>query len=199
MPATAYDAKGLLIAAVRDGNPVIYIDDRWLYSELSEVPEEMYEVPIGDASVRRKGNDLTIVATSYMAAETLKAADTLSAAGIYAEVIDLRSIKPWDKSCVFRSVRKTGRLFVVDSAWKSGGVAGEIAASVAEECFEFLKGPILRVCLPDLPAPTSLSLEKAYYIHAEDIVRTVRDAIHRKESSWDTKFPSLTHENITAD
>ncbi|MFI5248136.1 MAG: alpha-ketoacid dehydrogenase subunit beta, partial [Nitrospirales bacterium] len=199
MPATAYDAKGLLVAAVRDGNPVMYIDDRWLYGELSEVPEEIYEVPIGRAAVRREGNDVTIVATSYMAAEAVKAAQTLMEIGIDAEVVDLRSIKPWDKECVFSSVRKTGHLVVADSAWKSGGIAGEIAASVAEECFESLKSSIRRVCLPDIPAPTSAPLEKAYYVHARDIVSTVKDAVRRKERTWDTKSRLLTHENITAD
>jgi acetoin:2,6-dichlorophenolindophenol oxidoreductase subunit beta len=199
MPATAYDAKGLLVAAIRDPNPVMYIDDRWLYANLSDVPEEIYEVPIGQAAIARSGNDVTIVAISYMAAESVKAAQTLTDLGIDAEVIDLRSVKPWDRECVFRSVRKTGHLVVADSAWKSGGIAGEIAASVAEECFDSLKAPISRVCLPDIPAPTSVSLEKAYYVHASEIVSAVKGTIGRKEKAWHTKSRLLTHANITAD
>jgi acetoin:2,6-dichlorophenolindophenol oxidoreductase subunit beta len=199
MPATAYDAKGLLVAAIRDPNPVMYIDDRWLYDNLSDVPEEIYEVPIGQAAIARSGNDVTIVAISFMAAESVKAAQTLTDLGIDAEVIDLRSVKPWDRACVFSSVRKTGHLVVADSAWKSGGIAGEIAASVAEECFDSLKAPIRRVCLPDIPAPTSPSLEKAYYVHAGEIVSAVKDTVGRKEKPWHTKSRLLTHENITAD
>src|SRR5262249_21161788 len=100
MPSTPYDAKGLLVAAIHDGNPVMYIDDRWLYEQVGEVPEGLYSVPIGRAAIRRPGNDVTIVATSYMAAHALKAAKILEEHGIDAEVIDLRSIKPWDGECV---------------------------------------------------------------------------------------------------
>jgi pyruvate dehydrogenase E1 component beta subunit len=199
MPATAYDAKGLLIAAVRDGNPVMYIDDRWLYEDSCEVPEEMYQVPIGSAAIRRPGRDVTIVATSYMAAQAVRAAENLVDLGIDAEVIDLRSIKPWDKKCVFDSVRKTGRLVVADAAWKTGGFAAEVAACVAEERFHDLRAPICRVCLPDTPAPTSIALEKAYYIGAEDIICAVKDAINSKNSSWGKISQSLVREHNPAD
>jgi len=174
MPSTPYDAKGLLIAAVNDGNPVVYIDDRWLYGEIGVVPEEMYEVPIGKAAIRRGGSDVTIVSTSYMSVQAVKACEILAECGIDAEAIDLRSIKPWDKELVFESVHKTGRLVIVDAAWKTCGVAAEIAASVAEEAFHCLKAPIARVTLPDAPAPTSSLLEKAYYPDANDIVSTVK-------------------------
>lgn len=178
MPASAYDAKGLLIAAVRDPNPVLYIDDRMLYSQTEHVPEEMYEVPIGRAAVRRAGDDVTIVATSCMVATAAEAAETLAARGVQAEVIDLRSIKPWDKPCVLASVRKTGRLVVVDEAWRTCGVAAEIAATAAAEAFDALAAPVERVCLPDVPAPTSRALEEAYYIQPADVVaaaeRTVK-------------------------
>jgi pyruvate dehydrogenase E1 component beta subunit len=174
MPATPYDAKGLLIAAVRDGNPVMYIDDRWLYEEEGDVPEEMYEVPIGRAAVRRKGRDVTIVATSYMAAQAVRAVETLTAAGVDVELIDLRTLKPWDRETVFGSVRKTGRLVIADAAWKTTGAAAEIAAAVAEELFEALRRPVIRVCLPDTPAPMSAPLEQAYYLGADDIVAGVR-------------------------
>ncbi len=199
MPATAYDAKGLLIAAVNDGSPVMYIDDRCLYGESGDVPPEMYEVPIGTAAIRRKGTDLTIVATSSMAPQALKAARILQNRNIDAEVIDLRSIKPWDRECVFDSVRKTGCLVVADAAWKTCGVAAEVAATVAGEMFDYLKAPISRVCLPDAPAPTSLPLEKAYYIGAHHIISAAEEVLVQKEKSWVTKSHSLIRGHITAD
>ena len=177
MPSTPHDAKGLLIAAVADGNPVLYIDDRWLYDEVGPVAEEMYTVPIGTAAVRKKGADVTIVATSYMALEAMKAVAVLAERGIDAEMIDLRSIKPWDRELVFDSVRKTGRLVISDAAWKTAGVAAEIAASVSTELFDALKAPIQRVTLPDAPAPVSAALERAYYITAGDIVTAVERAV----------------------
>ncbi|WP_447599445.1 alpha-ketoacid dehydrogenase subunit beta [Nitrospira sp. Nam80] len=178
MPSTPYDAKGLLIAAIRDGNPVIYIDDRWLYDEMGDVPEEMYEVSIGKAAVRRQGKDITVVTTSFMAAEAMKAVETLTALGVDVELIDLRSVKPWDRDLLFSSVGKTGRLVIADAAWQSGGLAAEIAATVTGELFHALKAPILRVCLPDAPAPTSAVLERAYYIDAGDIVAAVQKILH---------------------
>lgn len=177
MPATPYDAKGLLIAAVRDGNPVLYLDDRWLYESEGDVPEGLYEVPIGSAAVRRSGKDVTIVATSYMAAEAVKAAETLAQRGIDVELIDLRTIKPWDRDLVYSSVGKTGRLVIADAAWMSGGIAADIAAAVAGDIFHALKAPIGRVCLPDVPAPTSAALERAYYVGADDIVANVEKVL----------------------
>jgi len=199
MPATAYDAKGLLVAAVKDGNPVMYIDDRWLYEEVSEVPEEIYEVPIGCAAVRRTGSDVSIVATSYMAAQAVTASKLLERRGVDAEVIDLRSISPWDQESVLCSVRKTGCLVVADAAWKTCGVAAEIAASVAEQAFEDLRAPIARVCLPDAPAPTSAPLERAYYAGAEDIVEVVESVIEQKERRWVTGSRSLIQKRSTAE
>jgi acetoin:2,6-dichlorophenolindophenol oxidoreductase subunit beta len=199
MPATAYDAKGLLIAAVRDGNPIMYIDDRWLYDETCEVPEDMYQVPIGSAVIRRRGSEVTIAATSYMASQAIKAAEKLSELEIDAEVIDLRSIKPWDKNCVFDSVRKTGCLVVADAAWKTGGFAAEVAACVAEQRFSDLKAPIRRVCLPDAPAPSSISLEKAYYIGAKEIISAVKEVMDRKNSGWDKASRLLVGEHNPAD
>lgn len=199
MPSTAYDAKGLLIAAVNDGNPVMYIDDRWLYDQPSEVPEEMYEIPIGSAIVRRMGTDVSIVATSYMAGQAIVAAKTLESRGIDAEVIDLRSISPWDKESVFKSVRKTGCLVIADAAWKTCGVAAEVAASVAEEAFNDLVAPIARVCLPDVPAPTSAPLERAYYAGAGDIVEATELVVDQKEKRWATASRSSIQKHITAD
>jgi pyruvate/2-oxoglutarate/acetoin dehydrogenase E1 component len=177
MPATPFDAKGLLIAAVYDGNPVLYIDDRWLYDDRGHVPEAPFEVPIGKASVCREGSQLTIVAVSYMAREATYAAAQLAAEGIDAEVIDLRTLKPWDKETVLASVRKTGRCVVADTGWYTCGASAEIAATVSSEAFDCLKAPVARVALPDCPAPTSPTQEKAYYKHASDIVSATRQLL----------------------
>jgi acetoin:2,6-dichlorophenolindophenol oxidoreductase subunit beta len=179
MPSTAHDAKGLLIAAVQDGNPVLYIDDRWLYDTTDDVPEEMYAVPIGKAAVRRRGRDVTIVATSYMAAEAVKAVATLETQGIDAELVDLRSLKPWDRDTVFASVVRTGRLVVADAGWQTAGVAAEIVAAIACEIFDALKAPAVRVCLPDVPAPVSSPSEAAYYVGADNLVAAVEKMVVR--------------------
>jgi len=181
MPSTPCDAKGLLIAAVNDGNPVVYIDDRWLYDETGEVPEGSYEVPIGEAALRREGSDVLIVACSFMAAEAVKAGDALAGEGISAEVVDLRSVKPWDRERVLASARKTGRVVVADGGWGSGGVAAEVAATIAGEAFKDLKAGIARVTLPDAPAPMSAPLEKAYYPDARSIAAAAKALVSGTE------------------
>jgi pyruvate dehydrogenase E1 component beta subunit len=175
MPATPYDAKGLLVASIEDNNPVVYIDERWLYEFVGEVPEEIYSVPIGKGIVRKNGKDVTVVATSYMVHEAIKAAESLEEEGIKVEVVDLRSLKPLDENLLFESVKKTGRLVIADGGWKTCGIAAEISARVAESSiFKQLKAPIMRVSLPDTPAPASSALERVYYKKAEDIVSTVK-------------------------
>ena len=176
MPATPYDAKGLMVAAIRDNNPVVFMDDRWLYRDEAAVPEKIYEVPIGKAAVRRKGKDLTIVACSYLAREAVKAAAELEKAGIDAEVIDLRTVKPLDTPAILRSARKTGRLLIADGGWRSFGVSAEIMALVAEAGVP-LKTPPVRLTLPDCPAPASITLEKVYYKHCEDIVKAAKKLV----------------------
>lgn len=199
MPSTPYDAKGLLIAAVNDGNPVMYIDDRWLYEERGDVPEAMYTVEPGTAALRRAGSDVTIVATSYMAVQAARAASTLADEGVDAELIDLRSIKPWDQTMVCSSVRRTGCLVIADASWVTGGIAAEIAATVAYRAFDRLQAPVERVCLPDAPAPSSPRLESAYFIGADDIVLAVRKVLRsKKEKEWRTLVPSLTRRSTTA-
>jgi pyruvate dehydrogenase E1 component beta subunit len=183
MPSTPYDAKGLLIAAVNDGNPVMYIDDRWLYDDLGEVPEEMYAVPIGKAAVRRHGKDVTVVATSYMCGQALKAAEMLCQEGVEAELIDLRSLKPWDQDLVCASVQKTGRLVIADAAWETCGAAAEISAAVTSRVFQHLKAPVARVTLPNTPAPMSAPLEKAYYPTATHIVAAVEKLLALEEKA----------------
>jgi pyruvate dehydrogenase E1 component beta subunit len=168
MPATPHDAKGLLIASIEDDNPVIVIEHRWLYGINGPVPEGVYRVPIGKARVMREGSDVTIVAISYMALEALRAADLLSDNGISAEVIDLRSLRPWDDETVLESVRKTGRVIVADTGSKTGGFSAEIVARIAEAGI-LLRVPPVRVCLPDSPTPTSPALAAHYYPQGADI------------------------------
>lgn len=179
MPSTPYDAKGLLIAAIRDNNPVIYMPDRWLHGYTGPVPEEPYEVPIGKAEVRKVGTDLTMVASSYLAVEAVKAGEELMRRGIDAEVIDLRTIKPLDRDAIVASIRKTGRLLVVDGGWTSFGVSAEVAAVAAEEAFSALKAPVRRLALPDTPAPASRSLEQVYYRDSSHIVDAACDMLGR--------------------
>lgn len=179
MPSTAFDAKGLMIAAIRDPNPVIFLDDRWLYQTEDGVPEEIYEVPIGQGVIRKTGSDLTLVASSFMAQESEKAVQKLAQEGIDVELIDLRTVKPIDADLVFDSVKKTGRLVIADGGWKTCGLAAEIAAMVCEAIFEYLKAPIQRVTLPDCPAPASSSLEAAYYPTAETICQAVRKVLRK--------------------
>lgn len=173
MPSTPYDAKGLMISAIKDDNPVVYIDDRWLYPLEGEVPEKVYSVPIGKAVIRRKGRDVTLVAASYMAVEALKASESLRREGIDAEVIDLRSIKPLDETLLFASIKKTGKLIIADGGWKTCGIAAEISALISENVFEYLKAPVIRVTLPEAPAPASRALEGVYYANAQDICEAV--------------------------
>jgi len=177
MPSTPYDAKGLIISAIKDDNPVIYIDDRWLYSVEEKVPKEIYSVPIGKGVIRKKGKDVTIVAVSYMACESTKAAEELLKEGIDVEVIDVRTVKPLDKELIFESVKKTGRLVICDVGWKSFGFSGEVSGSVAENVFEYLKAPVKRISLPDCPAPSSKTLEKVYYPNKDDIIKTVMEVV----------------------
>jgi pyruvate dehydrogenase E1 component beta subunit len=179
MPATPYDAKGLLIAAIEDPNPVVFIDDRWLHGQEGPVPEKKYRVEIGRGAIRKRGSDLTLVGISYMVSESVKAVQQLAIDGISVELIDLRTIKPWDEDLIVASVKKTGRLVIADVGWRTCGVAGEIAASVMETAFSDLKAPIRRVTLPDCPAPASRPLEQAFYRTHEDISRVIREMMRQ--------------------
>ncbi len=177
MPSTPYDAKGLMIAAIRDDNPIIYIDDRWLYSQEEVVPEEIYEVEIGKAIIRKKGADLTLVSSSYMVIESFKAAQELAEEGIDVELIDLRTVKPLDESLILKSIRKTGRIVIADGSWKNCGISADVSALVSDKGFKYLKAPVKRVTLPDSPAPASRALEKKYYPDAKSIKAAIRDLI----------------------
>ncbi len=177
MPATPYDAKGLLIAAIRDDNPVLVIESKLSLGLTGEVPEEMYEVPIGRARVAREGANFTIVAIGRMLGEALKAADELAADGLDVEVIDPRSLQPLDTETIVTSVRKTHRALVVHEAVRFGGIGAEIAAQVQEEAFDYLDAPVGRVGAPFAPVPFSPVLEAEYIPNAARIAAEARRVI----------------------
>ena len=172
-PATPSDAKGLLLAALADPNPVVYIDDRWLYDEEEEVPEGLYTTPIGKANVLQQGKDVTIVAASYMVKEAVSAAQVLKSKSISCEVIDLRTLKPLDMETVNRSVAKTKRAVIAIAEWENCSVASDVARMVYESNFDVLATPIKLITLPNIPAPASCSLEKAYYPKSQNIINAV--------------------------
>ena len=177
MPSTPYEAKGLLVSSIKDDNPVVFIDERWLYDEVGDVPEELYSIPLGEGVVRREGKDITVIATSYMVTQALEAAASLEKEGIGVEVIDPRSLKPLDENLLLKSVKKTGRLVIADAGWKTCGMGAELSALVSEKAFSYLKAPIVRVSLPDAPAPASATLEKVYYPGSEDITAAVKQLL----------------------
>jgi acetoin:2,6-dichlorophenolindophenol oxidoreductase subunit beta len=174
LPATPYDAKGLLYSAIKDPNPVICIEHRWLYDKTGEVPVEAYEIPIGKANILSPGTDVTCVAISHQIYDALAAKEILAKEGIDMEVIDLRCTRPIDLATIISSVRKTGRLFITDTAVKTGGISAEISAAISEQAFDLLKAPILRVALPDCPTPCSYALERSYYPSVQDLCNAAR-------------------------
>lgn len=176
-PSNAYDVKGLLISAIRDPNPVVFIDDRWLYGKEGIVPEEIYEIPIGKGIVRNEGIDVTVVSSSFLSTESFLVTESLKNEGISVDLIDLRSIKPLDIDLIINSVKKTGRLVIVDGSWKTNSISSEISASVNEALFGILKSPVVRLNLPEAPAPASRTLESEYYITKEKIMNAVRSVL----------------------
>jgi pyruvate/2-oxoglutarate/acetoin dehydrogenase E1 component len=177
MPSTPYDAKGLMVSAIQDPDPVVFVDERWLYGVEGEVPEDLYQVPIGQAAVRTTGTDVTIAATSYAAHLATRAHTALEKEGIKAEIIDLRSAKPLDEETLTASVTKTGRAIVVDGGWRTCGFSAEVSTVIHEKCFAFLKAPVVRVAIPDIPAPAARTLEEAYYYGVDAIVNAARRLI----------------------
>ncbi|MDA0977568.1 MAG: alpha-ketoacid dehydrogenase subunit beta [Proteobacteria bacterium] len=177
-PSDAYDAKGMTIAAARDDNPVFVVFNKASLALSMDVPEGAYEVPIGKAAVRREGKDLTIVAISRMVHEAMGAAEKLKAEhGIDVEVIDARSIQPFDTETVVKSIKKTHRALIVHEAVKFGGFGGEITAQIQEEAFDYLDAPIMRVGAPFCPVPFSPALEQAYMPNADSIVKKVVETL----------------------
>ncbi len=177
MPASPADAKGLLKSAIRDPNPVVFIEDMMLYFAPFPVPEGDYLIPIGQADVKRQGKDVTVVTWSKMVGVALKAAEKLAGDGIDMEVVDLRTLVPMDKKTILDSVGKTGRLVVLHEATRTGGFAGEVAAVVMEEAFDHLKAPLRRVTGPDIPVPASPPLEQFYIPNEENLIAAVREIV----------------------
>jgi pyruvate/2-oxoglutarate/acetoin dehydrogenase E1 component len=174
MPSTPYDAKGLLLSAILDNNPVCVFEHRWLMKKDGVVPEGFYRVPIGKGIYRRRGKDVTIVGASHAIELALQAASQLAGEAIDAEVIDLRTIKPLDEHIILESLHKTGRLLVVDTAWMKGGLCAEIGCLAAEKGFADLKAPVVRIGLPDVPTPAGFTLEQFYYPDTARIAEAVR-------------------------
>jgi 2-oxoisovalerate dehydrogenase E1 component beta subunit len=175
-PSTAYDAKGLLKSAIRDNNPVLFFEHKFLYRRIKEeIPSEDYSVPLGKAIVRREGRDLTIVSYAAMMHTSLEAAELLAGEGIEAEVVDLRTLLPLDRETIVRSVKKTSKLLIVHEDTKTGGIAGEIAAVVCEDAFEHLDGPIQRVTSLDTPVPYAPSLEERFLPNVASVAAAARE------------------------
>ena len=175
-PSTPYDAKGLMKASIRDNNPVLFFEHKFLYRRIKEeIPEDDYTVPLGKAVVRRLGKDLTILSYAAMMHTSLEAADALAKEGIEAEVIDLRTLLPLDEETILRSVRKTNKCLVVHEDTKTGGIAGEIAAILSEKAFHDLDGPLLRVTALDTPVPYAPTLEEAFLPNAQKVFSTAKE------------------------
>ena len=179
VPSNAYDAKGLLKSAIREDNPTIFLSHQMLMrrGEKSEIPDEEYTIPLGQAAIKREGSDVTLVASGLMVQRALAAADRLQQKGISAEVIDPRTWVPLDKETVIDSVKKTNRLVVVEEEPKTGGAAAELVAIVADEAFDYLDAPIKRVCAPDTPVPFSPVLEKRWMPNEDDVVQAVSEIV----------------------
>jgi 2-oxoisovalerate dehydrogenase E1 component beta subunit len=172
MPSTPYDAKGMLLAAIRDPNPVLFFEHKKLYRTIKgEVPEDDYTVPIGPAAIRREGEDMTVLTYGFMTHITLEAAEAISKRGVEAEVVDVRTLNPFDKETILNSVKKTNKCLIVHEDKRTMGIGAELAAIVSEEAFEYLDGPVVRVTGPDIPPiPFSPPLEKFFLVDTEKVV-----------------------------
>lgn len=194
LPNTPTDAKGLLISAIRDDGPVIFIEHRWLYWQEQEVPQEPFTVPIGQANIVRRGRDLTIVATSWMNVEAMKAAEILSREGVEIEIVDPRTIAPFNEEIVVESVERTGHCIVADNDWLHCGFSAEVAAVVSEKCFGRLKSPVCRIGFAPTPCPTARHLEDEFYPNAKNIVRAIEKKLGLSETDLSTEnFYSYTN------
>ena len=175
VPATAYDAKGLIKASIRDDNPVIFYEHKFLYRRIKEeVPEDDYVVPLGKAAVRREGRDMTIITYGAMVWTALEAAEQLTKEGLELEVVDLRTLLPYDEESVLASVRKCSKVILLHEDTRTGGMAGELAALIAEKAFEDLDGPIVRITAPDTPVPFSPPLEEYFLPNARKVMEAAR-------------------------
>lgn len=177
MPVTPYEAKGMLTAAIRDEDPVLFLEHKRLYATKGDVPEEPYEIPLNKADIKREGSDATILAYGLMVPTALTAAEELAGKGIGVEVVDIRSLSPLDKDTILGSVEKTGRVVIAHEAWKAGGVGAEVSALIAEEAINYLDAPIQRVAPAHVHVPYSTRLEDAFVPSSADIVRAVEKAL----------------------
>ncbi|WP_338603186.1 alpha-ketoacid dehydrogenase subunit beta [Sulfolobus tengchongensis] len=177
VPSTPYDAKGLLISSIRDDNPVIFLEHKVLYGIKGEVPEEEYTIPLGKADIKREGEDVTIIGLARTVWHSLEAAEQLSKEGISAEVIDARTIVPFDKETIIKSVKKTGRVVIVDEDYDRCGFASWVSAIIADEAFEYLDAPIKRITTPNVPIPFSPPLEQYILPDSKKIINTVKSIL----------------------
>jgi pyruvate dehydrogenase E1 component beta subunit len=181
VPSNPYDAKGLLKAAIRDDDPVIFMESEQMYGDKAEVPEDEYLLPIGVADIKREGSDVTIVSFGKIIKEAYKAADVLAKEGISCEIIDLRTIRPLDIESIFTSVKKTNRLVVLEEAWPFGNVATEITYQVQSEIFDYLDAPIQKINTADTPAPFSPVLLEEWLPNSDDVVASVKKVVYFKQ------------------
>jgi pyruvate dehydrogenase E1 component beta subunit len=179
VPSNPYDAKGLLKAAIRDDDPVIFMESEQMYGDKGEVPEGEYILPIGVAEIKREGTDVTIVSFGKIIKEAYAAADTLAKEGISCEVIDLRTVRPLDINTILESVKKTNRLVILEEAWPFGNVSTEITYQVQEKAFDFLDAPIIKINTADTPAPYSPNLLKEWLPNSDDVVKAVRKVLYK--------------------
>ena len=179
VPSTPYDAKGLLKSAIRDNDPVIFMESEHMYGDKGEVPEEEYTIPLGVADIKRAGNDVTIVSFGKIIKEAHKAAEQLAKEGIECEIIDLRTVRPLDFETIFNSVKKTNRLVILEEAWPFSSVSSEITYQVQEHIFDYLDAPVQRITTTDTPAPFSSELLKEFLPNAEDVVKAVKKVLYK--------------------
>lgn len=179
VPSNVYDAKGLLKSAIRDNDPVIFMESEQMYGDKGEVPEEDYTIPIGVADIKREGTDVTIVSFGKIIKEAYLAADELAKEGISCEIIDLRTVRPLDYDTVLTSVKKTNRLVILEEAWPFGSVASEVTYMVQEKAFDYLDAPIQRITTADTPAPYSPVLLKEWLPNADDVIKAVKKVTYK--------------------
>lgn len=177
LPATPYDAKGLLKSAIRDNNIVIFLEHKKLYNMTGQVPENEYIIPIGKADIKKEGKDITIISYSYVLHKVLEATEILSGSGISAEVIDLRTVKPLDEETIINSIKKTGKVVIVQEVWRNCSVSSEVAAVISEKCFDYLDHPIVRITSKEAPNPYAPVLENYILPQTQDIVKAARDMV----------------------
>lgn len=179
VPSNPYDAKGLLKSAIRDNDPVIFMESEQMYGDKGEVPDGEYTLPLGVADIKREGKDVTIVSFGKIIKEAYAAAEQLAKEGIECEVIDLRTVRPMDHEAIFKSVRKTNRLVILEEAWPFGSVASEITYQVQENVFDYLDAPIQRITTADTPAPYSPELLKEWLPNANDVIKAVKKVMYK--------------------